>query len=74
MLQLRQEFLEGLVTFLFEHNKDDHEDGVSPPMRVQGQNLGQVPILKISKFDIGLIKMLFCPIAKVEPLILKMKI
>ena len=31
MLQLRQEFLEGPVTFLFEHNKDDHEDGVSSP-------------------------------------------
>ena len=48
--------------------------GLVPPMRVQGQNLEQVPILKISKFDIGLIKMLFCPIAKVESLILKMKI
>ena len=35
---------------------------------------GNFPILKISKFDIGLIKMLFCSVAKVEPLVLKMKI
>ena len=31
-------------------------------------------IFKISKFDIGLIKKLFCSVAKVEPLILKINL
>ena len=43
-------------------------------MSVQGQNTGQISILKILKFDIGLIKILFCSVAKVEPLVLKRKI
>ena len=45
---------------------------VTPPMRVQGQNSG--PIFKISKFAIELIKMLFCSVAKIALLVLKMKI
>ena len=47
---------------------------VRSPMSVQGQNTGQISILKILKFDIGLIKILFCSVAKVEPLVLKRKI
>lgn len=61
------EFLEWPVTFPSEHSNDDHEQGAR-------QHPGQFTILKISKFDIGIIKILFCSIAKVESLVLKMKI
>ena len=55
------------MNFSSEHSKDDHEQGAR-------QNPGQFTILKISKFDIGIIKILLCSIAKVESLVLKMKI
>ena len=44
------------------------------PKRVQGQNPGTFPTLKFSKFDIELINMFLCSVAKVEPLVLKRKI
>ena len=53
--------------FSFEHSKDDHEQGLVDPQwgsrdRIQDNFL----IWTISKFDIGLIKMLFCSVAIVE--------
>ena len=56
---------------------------VRPPWGSRDKVQDNFPILKISKFDIGLIKMLFYSVAKVEPLfffcfflplVLKMKI
>ena len=65
------------MTFSFERTENDHEQGwggVRLPMSVQGQNSGKfseifrnIPILRY----IGLIKMLFSSVTKVEPLVLK---
>ena len=48
--------------------------GLDPQCRFRDNIQDNFSILKISKFDIWLIKMLFFSIAKVEPLVLKMKI
>ena len=65
------------MTFSFVRTENDHEQGwgrVRLPMSVQGQNSGKfseifrnIPILRY----IGLIKMLFSSVTKVEPLVLK---
>ena len=63
------------VTFSSERRKDDHGQGrLDPQWGFKEKIPDNFPIFKISKLDIGLIKMLFCSVAKVEPLVLKLKI
>ena len=58
--------------FSFERSKDDHEqEGLDPQWGSRDRIQDNFPILKIPKFDIGLMKMLFCSVAIIEALVLK---
>ena len=48
--------------------------GLDPKREARDKCKDIFPILKISKFDIGIIQMLFCCVAIVEPSVLKRKI
>ena len=73
-MQLKNKALSVLVTFSAEPSKDDHEQSDRLQMRVQGQNPGQFSNLEDSEIDIRLIKLLFCSVAKVKPLVLMKRI
>ena len=62
------------MTFSSEHSKINHEQGVVPQLGSMDKIQDNFRILKISKFDISLIKMLVCYVAKMKPLVSKEKI